>query len=139
MYDYGGKALTATITGGFTVNRAGIGPSKVGFFVISDDLSVVRGNHQIAVGGQASAWRSNSYSDHYTIGRATFTGQKTGLGMADFLIGSVSAWTMGTPAVQNKRETRARRIYRRSGGTKLDPYNRRSQGAFGPIDVRSNE
>jgi len=104
MYDYGGKALSATITGGFTVNRAGIGSSKVGFFVISDDVSVVRGNHQVAVGGQASAWRSNSYSDHYTIGRATFTGQKTGQGMADFLIGSVSAWTMGTPAVQNKRD-----------------------------------
>jgi hypothetical protein len=27
-------------------------------------------------------------------------------------------------------------IYRRSGGTKLDPYNRRSQGAFGPIGYR---
>ena len=37
------------------------------------------------------------------------------------------------------RETSARRICRRRGGTKLDPYIPRSQGAFGPMVVRSNE
>jgi hypothetical protein len=54
--------------------------------------------------------------------------------------GSSLKWSeLEVPGRKNMRETSARRIYRRRGGTKLDPYIRRSQGAFGPMVVRSNE
>jgi len=104
MYGDGGKALSASVTGGFTVNRSGIGPSKVAIFDVSEGLSVVKGDHQIALGGEINMWQTNSYSDQYVLGRATFSGQTTGLGLADFLTGSVATWTEGTPANNNKKD-----------------------------------
>ena len=73
-------------------------------FAVDDDISIVRGNHQLAFGGQVADWQVNSYSDQLTKMSFTFNGQTTGFGMADFLLGNASALTYGTNSDQNKGE-----------------------------------
>ena len=102
MYPYIKDSFYVSVTGGFTAGTRG-GATKAAVFSINDDLSVIRGNHQIAFGAQTSAWWTNSYSDFYAIGRAVVNGQTTGLGMSDFFMGNVSEWTGGTPAPGHKR------------------------------------
>ena len=102
-FTYYNKRIAVNVTGGFNVSPSG-GPQKLAFFAASDDLSVVRGNHQLAFGGQAATTQANGYSIFYAYGRTTFNGQVTGLGMGDFFTGNVFEWTMGTPGDQNKRQ-----------------------------------
>jgi Carboxypeptidase regulatory-like domain/TonB dependent receptor len=102
MFTYEPQKLIVSITGGFSIaSRAG--PTKMAIFAGGDDLSVVRGNHQLAFGVQGAGWWVNSYSDNYSAGNTAFNGQTTGLGMADFFLGNVSDFVMGTLATQNKR------------------------------------
>ena len=102
-FTYYNKRIAVNVTGGFNVSPSG-GPQALAFFAASDDLSVVRGNHQFAFGGQAATTQANGYSIFYAYGRTTFNGQVTGLGMGDFFTGNVFEWTMGTPGDQNKRQ-----------------------------------
>ncbi len=104
MFSYQPKHLSSTVTGGFSISNGGIGSARMALFGGNDDLSIVRGNHQFIVGTQLAWWWINSYSDFYSYGRATFSGQATGLGMADFLTGNVASWTQGTPAPTLKRD-----------------------------------
>ena len=103
-FSYVPTHLTATVTGGFDISPGGVGPAKLAVFGGNDDLSIVRGNHQFAIGTQLSWWWINSYSDFYSYGRATFSGQATGLPLADYMTGNVAQWTMGTPAPTLKRD-----------------------------------
>ncbi len=92
-----------SVTGGFSTGYNGVGKTTSAIFSGSDDLSVLRGNHQLALGAQMSAWQVNSYSDSQAGLSFTFNGQTTGLGMADFFMGNVSQFQNGTYSVQNKR------------------------------------
>jgi hypothetical protein len=103
-FSYVPTHLVATVTGGFDISPGGVGPAKLAVFGGNDDLSIVHGNHQFAVGTQLSWWWINSYSDFYSYGRATFSGQATGLPLADYVTGNVAQWTMGTPAPTLKRD-----------------------------------
>jgi hypothetical protein len=104
MFSYQPKRLAGTVTGGWNISPGGVGSAKMALFGGNDDLSVIHGNHQLAIGTQLSWWWINSYSDFYSYGRATFTGQATNLGLADYLMGNVAQWTMGTPAPTLKRD-----------------------------------
>jgi len=104
MFSYQPKHLAAQPTGGFSISNGGVGTAKMALFGGNEDLSIVHQNHQFAVGTQLAWWWINSYSDFYSYGRATFSGQATGLGLADFLTGNVAAWTQGTPAPTLKRD-----------------------------------
>jgi hypothetical protein len=91
-----------SITGGFSTGYNGAGSLTSAIFSASDDVSVLRGDHQVALGSQFSYWQVNSYSDsNATIG-FTFNGQTTGLGMSDFLLGNVSGFAAGTFSEQFK-------------------------------------
>jgi hypothetical protein len=89
------------VTGGFNLAAQG-GPTRMADFAASDDVSVLRGNHQISFGAQASAWWVNSYSGTYQ-GPFTFNGSAFGLGMADFLMGQAQDFVMAPVAAQGKR------------------------------------
>jgi hypothetical protein len=101
MFSYAPYKVSVTVTGGFALGSSG-GPSKVALFGVSDDVTVLTGNHQLAFGAQFAKWWSNSYSTMYPSGRAAFNGQTTGMGMADFFMGNVSQWEGGTPSGQNR-------------------------------------
>jgi carboxypeptidase family protein len=91
-----------SVTGGFSTGYNGAGTTRSAVFALGDDVSIVRGNHQFAFGGQVSYWQLNSYSDSQAGLNFSFNGQTTGLGMADFLLGYVSQFQNGTYSVQNK-------------------------------------
>ena len=56
----------------------------------SDDISLVRGNHQMSFGVNLAHWRTNQYAATRATGIYSFDGNATGLGMADFLTGRLS-------------------------------------------------
>jgi hypothetical protein len=58
---------------------------------VADDVGVVKGSHQIGFGVNYIKHLMNFYSDLNAAGSATFSGQITGLGMADYILGLTSA------------------------------------------------
>jgi hypothetical protein len=65
---------------------------------ILDDVSWVKGKHQIAFGGAIYQQRLNYWSGVNAVGTATFDGSRTGQGMilADFLMGLPTSFNHGT-------------------------------------------
>jgi hypothetical protein len=103
-YTYSPYEAQYNIDGAFDV-ASHWGPTKTAVFAANDDVSVIRGNHQIAFGAHTAFIYSNSYSGQYHL-PFDFTGQKTGLGMSDFFLGYVSSLTNGPVSAKNKRAHR---------------------------------
>jgi hypothetical protein len=101
-YSYTSYFLPINVTGGFNINHTA-GSSRSAIFAANDDLSVLRGNHQMAFGANSAMWWVNSYTNTYHT-RFVFNGQTTGLGMADFFIGRSNEFSAGSPVPQNKRD-----------------------------------
>jgi hypothetical protein len=93
-----------SVTGGFAPDGSNsTGKTKGAIFSITDDISILRGNHQLALGAQGSYWQVDSYSSAGTGPNFAFNGQATGLGMADFMLGLASTFSQGTFSEQQKR------------------------------------
>jgi hypothetical protein len=102
MFTYEPESFALTVTGGWAISSPN-GPSRLAVFSASDDLSVVRGNHQFSFGASGSVWWSNNYTTTQSKATFQFSGQATGLGMADFFTGDVSLFRNGTAAEQHNR------------------------------------
>jgi Carboxypeptidase regulatory-like domain len=90
FYNYEPHRMALNIIGGFTFGtNAGSSRALSQTYQVTDDLTLVRGNHQIAIGGTFAYW--NTYIRNCTRcgGQFEFNGQVTGLGLADFLLGKV--------------------------------------------------
>ena len=59
--------------------------------LLSDDVTLVRGNHQFGLGGSFMYGEHLTFSRWWGIGNMAFGGQATGLGLADFLTGRTPA------------------------------------------------
>src|SRR4029450_11338353 len=70
---------------------------------VSDDLTLVRGNHQLSFGGNVAYWRYYFQSHARSGGVWQFTGDATGRGLRDLLLGG-----FGAPAPRKSRAARAR-------------------------------
>ncbi len=92
-------AWAVTGGGNFTVN-ANNGPTKLNIYAFNDDLSIIKGDHQIALGVVASSFSVHSSSANNTEYQPTFNGRILGLGLADFLMGKVSSWRTGNTIEQ---------------------------------------
>ena len=68
-------------------------------YQVANDLSIVRGRHQMSFGGNASYWRLDSEDNARAAGDFNFNGQATGIGLADFLTGQTSLVRHGAPGV----------------------------------------
>ena len=66
---------------------------------ISDDVTLVRGRHQIALGGNVSYWTHYTTDGQRGVGLWTFDGSVTGNGMADFLTGRLARLEHARPGV----------------------------------------
>ena len=66
-------------------------------YQVSDDLSILRGDHQFGIGANYiySQYDPESYTS--AAGNTTFNGGVTGLGLADFMLGRANQFTAGTP------------------------------------------
>jgi hypothetical protein len=107
IYSYIPKRMLITITGGFNVNHgtetdSWYRPNTVG---ISDDLNIVRGNHQLALGAALglSDWKTNS--NVRSPGAFSFNGSATGLGLADFMVGAINEYRQANPFTLDIKQT----------------------------------
>jgi hypothetical protein len=98
MYCYvPGNVGTTAITGGFTLGDS-FAPGMLFIntsYAVNDDVSWLKGNHQLAFGGNALHGRDVSVSYDAAIAQFSFSGQTTGLGMGDFLLGTPSRFYEG--------------------------------------------
>ncbi len=89
-----------TVAGtGFSI---GAGATNPGYFnskgyQLADDVDIIRGAHQLALGVNWIATRIETLNNRPTNGQFTFNGQTTGLPLADFMVGSVSNFLQGNP------------------------------------------
>ncbi len=72
---------------------------------IADDLSWVKGNHQLGFGANYLRLDINYASGINATGLPTFNGSVTGLSMADFMIGQAATWTQGNISYFYNRQT----------------------------------
>ncbi|PYS45083.1 MAG: hypothetical protein DMG13_32845 [Acidobacteria bacterium] len=98
---YAPKYTSLNVTGGFTIGGAGgtEGHYNTTSFQFSEDLSLVRGAHQIGLGTNWIHSEMNRLSSTNTVGPFQFNGQVTGFGLADFLIGKPSQFQQSNVSV----------------------------------------
>jgi hypothetical protein len=99
MYCYVPHESTLSVNGGFTVGgalavNAILSPTT---YQLGDDLSLVRGGHQLAFGWSQYQYRSTTIGGVNSQGTFSFNGAGTGNGMADFLLGNLGTLTQGGP------------------------------------------
>jgi hypothetical protein len=58
---------------------------------VSDDVTLVRGGHQFAVGGSIAGWKSLSQANVRSPGQITIDATTTGAALGDFMIGKLSS------------------------------------------------
>jgi hypothetical protein len=94
VYDYTPKAAIITITSGFSFSSTGrrIGS---GLYQLADDVSLTRGKHQFGFGGRLAQVRTVATTSDTSIPGYTYTGQFTGTGLSDFLLGDLSSFVQG--------------------------------------------
>ncbi len=73
----------------------------------NDDVSWIKGSHQLGFGGSVLHGRQNNFAYFAALGQFTFSGQTTGLGMGDFLMGRPSRFFQGSPNAHVARATYA--------------------------------
>jgi len=84
---------------GFSIGNGGTNPGYFNSksFQIADDFDMIRGDHQIAFGANWIRTRIETLNNRPTNGAFTFSGQTSGLPLADFLLGNVSNFLQGNP------------------------------------------
>jgi hypothetical protein len=94
-----------TVTGGFTVGAAAINPGHFDStgMQLAEDLDIIRGKHQMSVGAEWIHSIMNALNNRPSNGQFTFSGQTTGLGYADFLLGDMSSFIQGNPVYDYDR------------------------------------
>jgi hypothetical protein len=81
-----------TVTGGFSFDNGFMTGHKyiATTYSMNDDISLVRGAHQVTFGVSIMHGRDNSFSNSRSATRTSFNGSATGLGLADFMLGKVT-------------------------------------------------
>ena len=99
--------MVVTVTGGFAFGSGTESDAtfRTTAYQIGDDLSLVRGNHQMAFGANAAHWRTVQRAHRASLGNYNFNGTATGLGMGDFLTGRLTSLTQGSPTNWSSQQT----------------------------------
>ena len=66
-------------------------------FQLTEDLSMIRGDHQISLGGSVVHGRSNTYSNVRSASDYNFDGGNTGEGLSDFMVGALGRLRVSAP------------------------------------------
>jgi hypothetical protein len=106
-YSYQPKYLQLTISNpGFNLGGAVQNTSTYRTFSggLNIDASLSRGAHQWAIGGALEWIDSNSNANVNSSGRFSFTGSRTGLSLADFLLGLPSSFAQSGPNTDYMRK-----------------------------------
>jgi len=71
-------------------------------FLLSNDMTLVRGSHQLGFGGSFMQGEHLTFSRWWGIGNMAFGGQVTGLALADFLTGQGANMTTAAGAINHQ-------------------------------------
>ena len=95
-----------SVSGAFTSGGGGTNAGHVYTTTpqITEDISLIRGNHQIALGVNWMNRIQNILIDLYGEGAFSFSSQVTNLAMGDFLTGNVGTFIQGNPAYNYNRQ-----------------------------------
>ena len=101
VYTYIPGQIVLDVTSAFSVGTGGSVKQFVDqqSYQVSDDLTVVRGRHQIGIGATLSYWTSDQLINGRSVGNFTFNGSRTGLPLADFLSGQLFRLEHGAPGL----------------------------------------
>jgi hypothetical protein len=99
VYSYAPHVMWARVQGAFEAQNQGTSRFLTNASQLSDDLTVVRGDHQISLGASAAYWKYYFQTHARSGGFWIFTGGLTGLGLSDLLMGRVGRLEHGGPAV----------------------------------------
>ena len=103
MFSYIPDYMNITVTGAFSINT---GTETFSFYKpttygITDDLTIVRGEHQFGFGGAVSLSNWQTESNVRSMGPISFNGGISGLPLADFLLGRIFEYRQSTPFRQD--------------------------------------
>jgi hypothetical protein len=94
-----------TVAGGFHTGEEQDTHYNTHTFQFVDDVSVLRGAHQMSFGGNvAYSLIQLPGSNKYSAGSFTFTGQQTGSGLADLLAGQLGTLVQAAPFILSSRQ-----------------------------------
>jgi hypothetical protein len=98
-YSYLEDDFILSVTGGFNIGSGvqNLAVFDTKTFQVADDLTSVRGNHQLSVGVNVARWSTFNQANVRSPGSFAVNGQTTGLGLADFLLGNVSQFIQAAP------------------------------------------
>jgi len=99
FHTYRDGEMVLAVTGGFNISAA---TSTTGIFWTNsfqgaDDVTLVRGRHQMGFGVNLAYWKSSQTSHARSGGSFMFNGQTTGRGLADLLVGALGSVEHGVP------------------------------------------
>ena len=98
--------MVLSITGGFAFSTRTVYAHNVSnAYNLNDDVNLVRGNHQITLGGNLSQYKVYQRCAVGSQGTYTFNGSATGLGMADFLTGKLTSLNQTSTILWSSRQT----------------------------------
>src|SRR5436309_11601944 len=94
VYDYLPNVVGLNITSGFTLTG---NPRRIAanLYQIADDVSLTRGAHQFGFGGRVAQSRTIGETGDTILPNFTFSGEATGTGLSDFLLGKVASFLQG--------------------------------------------
>ena len=134
IYSYLPGYMTMSVTGGFVLYT---GTNTKALFLNdtyqgADDLTVIKGNHQLGFGGNIQYWTGDYTSTSRANGNWIFDGSATSLGLADFLTGRltsvehgglgklpVDSWYVGVYGQDSWRVSSRVTV---NGGVRWEPY-----------------
>jgi hypothetical protein len=98
-FSYIDDYMLLSVTGGFSLGGGTQSEArfKTPSYQVTDDLTMIRGNHQFGIGGSLAFWRSLSRANVRSPGVFSFNGSITGLGLADFLSGHLFSYIQAVP------------------------------------------
>jgi hypothetical protein len=101
MYSAVPNFLLFSVTGGFSTFCGTCAPGhfNLNSYQVADDVDVIRGRHQMAFGVNLVRVQNNTISGFQENGNFTFDSSRTGIGLADFMLGlpNVFNQTNATP------------------------------------------
>jgi hypothetical protein len=102
VYSYNPHEMVVAVNpGGFAISAgtATKGVFHTNTYQFNDDLSLVRGRHEMSFGVDLARWQYRGESHARSGGNWTVNGQVTGAALADFLIGRVTTLEHGGPGI----------------------------------------